>query len=375
MLCSYVEIFGGIMECNYKIYMHKNKINSKVYIGQTCRDLNKRFGSNGSGYVCCPLFYKAIQKYGWDNFEHIILEDNIQTLEEANDKERYYISLYNSTNHDFGYNIQIGGNDTSYMGIEVHQYSLSGKYICSYMSVSKAEKENNIANGKISACCLGKRKSAGGFMWSYEKYDNIAPYSTNGHSITVYCYDFNGDYVGEYPSAVEAAKKLGGINGAHIAACCNGKRKYAFGYQWKKYKVDKIPSITPLKTNEPIFKMSLSGKILCEYNNTMSAAKEFQDVYAAYFNIRNCLEHVSKTAYEYIWIYQKEYKDFDIKKYDRIHCGKAKSVKQYTKEGKYLRTFNSRTEAANFVNGNISAISNCASGKTKTAYGYVWKNI
>ena len=363
------------MECNYKIYMHKNKINSKVYIGQTCRDLNKRFGSNGSGYVCCPLFYKAIQKYGWDNFEHIILEDNIQTLEEANDKERYYISLYNSTNHDFGYNIQIGGNDTSYMGIEVHQYSLSGKYICSYTSVSKAEKENNIANGKISACCLGKRKSAGGFMWSYEKYDNIAPYSTNGHSITVYCYDFNGDYVGEYPSAVEAAKKLGGINGAHIAACCNGKRKYAFGYQWKKYKVDKIPSITPLKTNEPIFKMSLSGKILCEYNNTMSAAKEFQDVYAAYFNIRNCLEHVSKTAYEYIWIYQKEYKDFDIKKYNRIHCGKAKSVKQYTKEGKYLRTFNSRTEAANFVNGNISTISDCASGKTKTAYGYIWKNI
>ena len=65
------------MEHNYKIYMHKNKINGKVYIGQTSKSLDERCGKNGSGYIGCIRFYNAIQKYGWNNFEHEIIEDNI----------------------------------------------------------------------------------------------------------------------------------------------------------------------------------------------------------------------------------------------------------------------------------------------------------
>ena len=64
------------------IYLHKNKINNKVYIGQTkCVNPNNRW-RNGTHYEN-TLFGKAIQKYGWDNFEHIILENNIETQEEA----------------------------------------------------------------------------------------------------------------------------------------------------------------------------------------------------------------------------------------------------------------------------------------------------
>lgn len=48
--------------------MHKNKINNKVYIGQTHQTLKERWGKNGSGYRTSPHFYHAIQKYGWDNF-------------------------------------------------------------------------------------------------------------------------------------------------------------------------------------------------------------------------------------------------------------------------------------------------------------------
>lgn len=71
---------------NYKIYMHKNKINNKIYIGQTKQSLNSRF-KNGNGYQSCPLFFRAIKKYGWENFEHIILEENISSLEVANERE------------------------------------------------------------------------------------------------------------------------------------------------------------------------------------------------------------------------------------------------------------------------------------------------
>jgi len=52
---------------NYTIYIHKNKINGKVYIGQTGQDPKKRW-DNGNGYKTCSRFWNAIQKYGWDNF-------------------------------------------------------------------------------------------------------------------------------------------------------------------------------------------------------------------------------------------------------------------------------------------------------------------
>ena len=97
------------MEENYIIYMHKNKINNKVYIGQTCQKPEKRW-DGGRGYVTSPKFYAAIQKYGWDNFEHIILYTNM-TLEEANLMESILIKKYNSCNDKFGYNITSGGKN------------------------------------------------------------------------------------------------------------------------------------------------------------------------------------------------------------------------------------------------------------------------
>lgn len=88
--------------------MHKNKINNKVYIGQTKQSLNSRF-KNGNGYQSCPLFFRAIKKYGWENFEHIILEENISSLEAANEKEQYWIAFYEAANKDKGYNCTSGG--------------------------------------------------------------------------------------------------------------------------------------------------------------------------------------------------------------------------------------------------------------------------
>ena len=66
------------------VYMHINKINNKKYIGITCQKANERW-RNGKGYKT-GRFKKSIDKYGWDNFEHIILFDNL-TKDEACNKE------------------------------------------------------------------------------------------------------------------------------------------------------------------------------------------------------------------------------------------------------------------------------------------------
>lgn len=91
------------------VYMHVNKTNNKKYIGQSCR-VKERWEHNGIHYKKSPAFWAAIQKYGWDNFEHIILEEGL-TADEANEKEKFYILKYNTIDSHYGYNIVIGGNN------------------------------------------------------------------------------------------------------------------------------------------------------------------------------------------------------------------------------------------------------------------------
>lgn len=94
-------------ENKYCVYKHTNKINGKVYIGQTGQTPENRW-LEGKGYIGCTHFYNAIQKYGWDNFEHEIVY-NCLSFEEANNYEKELIELYDSTNSEKGYNLMTGG--------------------------------------------------------------------------------------------------------------------------------------------------------------------------------------------------------------------------------------------------------------------------
>lgn len=99
-----------IMENNFKVYIHRNLINNKVYIGQTRNSLKSRCGVGGKNYKSNLQFWNDIEKYGWDNFEHKILYDGLK-VEEANKIERDLIKQYNSNDDKFGYNIVRGGGN------------------------------------------------------------------------------------------------------------------------------------------------------------------------------------------------------------------------------------------------------------------------
>ena len=93
-----------------RIYIIRNTINNKVYIGQTKVSLKLRFQNHlsaarkGKDYI----IGKAIRKYGEENFYIELLEEC--TIEELNEREKYWIFYFNSTNNKFGYNVSIGGN-------------------------------------------------------------------------------------------------------------------------------------------------------------------------------------------------------------------------------------------------------------------------
>ena len=101
------------------IYLHKNKLNGKCYVGQTIASvaaINSARWCNGRGYDPKSLFGMAILKYGWDNFEHIILKEEVP-VEELNRWEIYYIDYFHSYVHDEaggGYNATRGGETSKY---------------------------------------------------------------------------------------------------------------------------------------------------------------------------------------------------------------------------------------------------------------------
>ncbi len=90
----------------YIIYQYYNEISGKSYIGQTVQSTNARAKYGGKGYKDSPKFWRAIQKYGWNTFKLIILKE-VDSFEEADQLEQYYIQQYDTINN--GYNIDGGG--------------------------------------------------------------------------------------------------------------------------------------------------------------------------------------------------------------------------------------------------------------------------
>jgi group I intron endonuclease len=100
----------------YTIYKITNIINNKIYIGQTIRELKYRIKNykyySKNKHKNNLYIYNAMYKYGFESFTFEIIDEAAQNQEELNSKEIYYISFYNSTDPNIGYNIDCGGNKT-----------------------------------------------------------------------------------------------------------------------------------------------------------------------------------------------------------------------------------------------------------------------
>ena len=94
------------------IYKHTSLRSGKSYIGLTCTSLERRWSQhisdarNGSELH----FHRAIRLYGEDNWTHEVIADQIDTIDEANALEQYYIKKFDT--FDNGYNLTDGGGST-----------------------------------------------------------------------------------------------------------------------------------------------------------------------------------------------------------------------------------------------------------------------
>ena len=100
------------------IYKIRNKINQKVYIGQTINSVNRRISCHFKPYSSKSMnISKAVQKYGrinfgWEILAEITATTKVELLDYLNRAEIFYIAAYKSTDKNFGYNISKGGNNS-----------------------------------------------------------------------------------------------------------------------------------------------------------------------------------------------------------------------------------------------------------------------
>ena len=90
----------------FYVYIHTCP-NGKKYVGLITTEPKKRWGLNGAKYKSNKHFYRAIQKYDWNNISHQVFE--VDTLKEMYYLEKYLIAYYHSNDPKYGYNKSEGG--------------------------------------------------------------------------------------------------------------------------------------------------------------------------------------------------------------------------------------------------------------------------
>ncbi len=141
------------------IYIIKNKLNNKIYIGQTKNSLQERIASYRSSIVSYVKRNKkdkhiivfAMAKYGFENFQFNIIEDGIESQSDLDQKEIFYIRSYKSQDKNIGYNIQAGGKSGGsgrYKKLNVEEEL---RLIKDYLT-APIDQENTIGNLYKSLC-------------------------------------------------------------------------------------------------------------------------------------------------------------------------------------------------------------------------------
>lgn len=383
----------------YTVYMHTSP-SGKRYIGITSLPVEKRW-QKGKGYQN-QVFYRAVQKYGFDNIEHKILYEGL-TKDEAEQKEIELIAYYNTTDCRCGYNVDTGGNSIGKHSEETkRKISEASKNISDEtrrkMSKSRKGKHHTEeTKQKIREKNLGltkkphseetkrkmseQRKGENNGMYGRTHTDEVKSRLRELNSIPVKQYSLKGEFIAEYRSITEAGNAVSG-NPNNIAYCCKNNQKTSSGYIWR-YANDVLTQehINWCNFREPSLNVRVNGFSVSQYKRNGEFVKEYRSVKEASrstgiidSNISSCCKRSTKTAGGYIWRYTDDMlTDLDLDWCNKHeHPSARKQVGQYTEEGELLEIYDSIAIASKITGIDASSISKCCKGKIKKAKGYVW---
>lgn len=262
------------------IYKITNTINNKSYIGQSI-NIASRWAEHKrlSNSEDQRIIYRAIRKYGLENFTFEVLEECQE--QELNEREIYWINFFDSFEN--GYNMTYGGDGSrkydiiaiveSYKRTEnivqtakefschpttvrniIHSFGLYGKesqskpveqidpvnlqVINTYSSIREAATSLNVSQASIQRAINGKNVHSGGFYWRLVGDTNkeFSPIKKMWKKRVQRVNKETHIVIDEYESCAEAARALGKDaknGGSQISRAAKGGKPTAFGYIWK----------------------------------------------------------------------------------------------------------------------------------------------
>ena len=167
------------------IYKITNLLNNKCYIGQSIQ-IEKRFAQHKSPYERnrhpeLPL-YKAIEKYGIENFSFEVIEECKQ--EELDEKEKFYIKHFQSMCHQNGYNILAGGDTRA--GENHARHKLTKEDVIDirtrYKNLERCKEVEKLYADKIGPSGFSK-------VWKGETWKDIMPEVYTEENIKFHVHD------------------------------------------------------------------------------------------------------------------------------------------------------------------------------------------
>ena len=302
----------------YCVYAHINKINGKIYIGQTIHGDNpvKRWGYNGAHYKAQPYFYNAIQKWGWDSFDHEVIANHL-TAKEADEFEKLLIKKLNTTDSNFGYNLTSGGK--------------------SYEMTEETKK-------KISESHKGKTLSE-----ETKKKLSVASRAAWEN---------------------EDMKK-------HASERNSGKNNAMFGVSPKERMDDETYELWKMQTVERVrseeFRQMMHDKMIGKKWSDESNAKKGKKGKEHYFYGKHMSEE-QKEKLRQANLGKKYSNEINAKKGSKgAKNPAARAVNQYSKSGNFIKHWDYIKQASNELGASQTGIILCCRGRQKTCGGFMWK--
>ena len=372
---------------HFVVYMHTSP-NNKRYIGITRQNPpEKRWGSNGCGYNENEYFWRAIKKYGWQNFRHEILLDGL-TEKEAKQKEIELIAFYDLTDPNKGFNVTPGGDyNINVTPKPVKQYTANGTFIKEYECIKYAANETGVAKGSISLCCHNRAKFAGGYIWRFANIEltkeHIAWCNSDKRSencIAVHRYSMSGEFIQEYESLTVAGLATD-TDPTSITLCCKGEYKSVadsiWRYAWEELTQEHIEWCNkPQGRGEKEVSQYLrDGTFVCKYE---SIGEAYLKTGVSRCHIGACCRGDAKTAGNFLWRYSNEEITLEyIEWCNSIETFKGKrektSVIQYTTEGIFVAIYNSLSAAEKATGISHHSVSSACKSENGYLKGFIWR--
>lgn len=154
-----------------------------------------------------------LKKYGWNNFQHIILQQGNFSQEELNQKQQYYISFYDACNPQKGYNISPGGAN----GISPNALPAAIEWMKNHPDFGLAR-----ANDMLK--------------WQAEHPQEVRQQRLRAQKRMVEARKRKVRCIETqivYQSASEAARQIPKTSQSKICMVCRGQRKTCGGYHWE----------------------------------------------------------------------------------------------------------------------------------------------